>query len=81
MIESFRDLTVWKRAMDFTVQVYSQTEGFLKYALGSEAELHTQIELARRLNMLSQANTTTLLQDLSGVGRMLTALLQALPRD
>jgi four helix bundle protein len=118
MIESFRDLNVWKKAMDFAVNVYSQTEGLpaaerfglisqirraavsipsniaegkavggqryrrhLKYALGSEAELHTQIELARRLNMLSEVSTRDLLQDLATLGRMVTALLKALPRD
>jgi four helix bundle protein len=53
----------------------------LKYALGSEAELYTQIELARRLNMLGQAESNELLQRLSEVGRMVIALLKALPRD
>ena len=52
----------------------------LKITLGSEAELHTQIELARRLKMLTDAEANDVLEDLSEVGRMVTALLKALPR-
>ena len=44
------------------------------------AELHTQIELARRLRMLSDETARGLFQELSAVGRMITALLKALPR-
>jgi four helix bundle protein len=53
----------------------------LKIALGSEAELQTQIILAKRLEMLTENEATTLLEDTSEVGRMLTALLSALPKD
>ena len=117
MIESFRDLNVWNKAMDLTVLVYQATEKLpaserfgltsqirravvsipsniaegkatggqryrrhLKFALGSEAELHTQIELARRLKMLTDVEANEVTQNLSGVGRMVTALLKALPR-
>ena len=117
MIESFRDLTVWHRAVDLAVGIYAATENFpasekfgltsqlrrsatsipsniaegkasggqsyrrhLKIALGSEAELVTQLELARRLKLLSDADANSALQSLSEVGRMITALLKALPR-
>ena len=52
----------------------------LKIALGSEAELQTQIELARRLKLLSEADAECLLADTSEIGRMLVALLNSLPR-
>jgi four helix bundle protein len=52
----------------------------VKIALGSEAELQTQIELARRLEMLTEGAARALLEETSEVGRMLTALLASLPR-
>jgi four helix bundle protein len=53
----------------------------LRIALGSEAELQTQIELAHRLKMLEQKEASRLLEQTSEVGRMLIALLNSLPRD
>jgi four helix bundle protein len=52
----------------------------IKIALGSEAELQTQIELAKRLEMLTEREASVLLEEASEVGRMLTALLASLPR-
>ena len=118
MIHSFRDLTVWHRAVDLAVRVYKTTESFprsemfgltsqirraavsipsnvaegkavggqnyprhIRLAIGSEAEVQTQIEIARRLGMLQEAEPVTLLNDVSEVGRMLSALLQSLPSN
>jgi four helix bundle protein len=50
----------------------------LRIAHGSEAELQTQIELSRRLNFLSDAETKELLRE---VGRMLVALERSLPKE
>lgn len=52
----------------------------VKIALGSEAELQTQLELAKRLNMLGAREADTLIAQTSEIGRMLTALLNALPK-
>ena len=52
----------------------------LKIALGSQAELETQIELARRLKMLTTAEADQLMERASEVGRMLVGLLNALPK-
>ena len=51
----------------------------VKIALGSEAELQTQLEIAKRLNMLSAAEADALIAQTSEVGKMLTGLLKALP--
>jgi four helix bundle protein len=51
----------------------------LKIALGSEAELQTQIELARRLQMLADEEAHDLSEQASEVGRMLAGLYRALP--
>ena len=51
----------------------------IKVALGSEAELQTQLEIAKRLNMLSSAEADALIAQTSEVGKMLTGLLKALP--
>ena len=117
MIESFRDLTVWQKAMTLAEHVYSATEqlpkselfgltsqmrravvsipsniaegkgiggrAYLKHlriALGSEAELQTQIELAVRLKMLTKGEAENLLSEASEVGRMLLSLLRSLIR-
>src|SRR5687767_7216152 len=53
----------------------------LKIALGSQAELETQIELARRLKMLAEADSVALMDRASEVGRMLVGLLNALPKN
>ena len=52
----------------------------VKIALGSEAELQTQLELARRLKMLREGEAVELLERASEVGRMLVSLLNSLPR-
>jgi len=51
----------------------------LKIALGSEAELQTQIELARRLRTLTNAEAHDLTERASEVGRMLAGLYRSLP--
>jgi four helix bundle protein len=53
----------------------------LKIAIGSESELQTQIELARRLNMLTADEARSLIEQASEVGRMIAALLKSLPKD
>jgi len=50
----------------------------VRIALGSEAELQTQIELARRLDMLAAEEAKELLRQISEVGRMLSNLLKSL---
>ena len=117
MIQSFRDLTVWHKALALAEHVYSASEkmpkneafgltlqlrraavsipsniaegkaisgrGYLRHlriALGSEAELQTQIELAARLKMLTQGDAESLLSETSEVGRMLISLLKSLTR-
>ena len=52
----------------------------IKIALGSEAELQTQIELARRLKLINQTDADDLLARTSQLGRMLVSLLKALPK-
>jgi len=53
----------------------------LKFAIGSNAELQTQIELADRLNLLATADARILLEHASEIGRMLAGLLGSLPKD
>ena len=53
----------------------------LRIAHGSEAELHTQIELARRLKLLSDTDADDLSARASEIGRMLVGLVRALPKQ
>ena len=53
----------------------------LRVALGSESELETQIELARRLEMFDANTAAALSEPTCEVGRMLAGLLRSLPRD
>jgi four helix bundle protein len=53
----------------------------LRIALGSEAELQTQIELAVRLKMLPRAEGEKVLRETSEVGRMLSNLRKSLTRS
>ena len=52
----------------------------LNIALGSEGELFTQLELARRLGFAKDPKLQQLFTDLSGVGRMLRGLVKSLER-
>jgi four helix bundle protein len=52
----------------------------IKIALGSDAELQTQIELAMRLGMLDKPVAEELLDQASEIGRMLAGLFKALPK-
>ncbi len=53
----------------------------LRIAIGSESELQTQIELARRLRMMPQPEASDILERASEVGRMIATLLRSLPKD
>ena len=53
----------------------------LSIALGSEAELETQIEIARRLGYLLPADADVMIDDLQEVGRMLNGLITSLERS
>ena len=53
----------------------------VKFALGSNAELQTQLELAARLKLLTESEGNALLERASEVGRMLAGLLRSLPKD
>ena len=118
MIQSYRDLDVWRRSMELAVRVYRATDPFpsaerfgltaqmrraatsipsniaegkalggrnypryLKIAHGSEAELQTQLELARRLRLMTDADAAALQQQASEIGRMLVSLGRALPKE
>jgi len=50
---------------------------FLTIAVGSVAELDTQLELAKRLSFLSEENHHSLDQNLASISRMLIALRQS----
>jgi len=50
----------------------------LSIALGSEAELKTQLELAVRMNLVTQAQADPLLSAAGEVGRMLRGLTKSL---
>jgi four helix bundle protein len=52
----------------------------VKIALGSEAEFQTQVELAGRLQMLTDVEARALIEQASEVGRMLAGLFGSLPR-
>ena len=53
----------------------------LKIAIGSESELETQIELAKRLRFIEATEADRLMSQTSEVGRMLAGLLRSLPKD
>jgi four helix bundle protein len=115
-IQSFRDLEVWRLAMDAVIKCYAVTEHFpaderfalrrdtrrtatsvpaniaeghnrhannvylnhVNIALGSTAELETQIEIAIRLGYTTRAETRELDNEPCRVGQMLRRLQQSL---
>ena len=117
-IRTFRDLDVWKLAMDMVVETYDAAtklpgseqyglssqirksavsipsniaEGHtrrgraywnhVRIALGSNAELDTQLEIAVRLRLLSANDIATLTEINVRVGQMLYRLSESLKRE
>jgi four helix bundle protein len=117
MVQSFRDLLVWQKAMDLADTVYSVTTEFprsemfgptsqikraavsipsniaegraigggrflwhIRVALGSGAELQTQIELAIRRSYVTAERAKEALDQAAEVARMLHAMHRALKR-
>ena len=116
IVQSYRDLIAWQKAMDLVVLVYDQTrcfpreelcglssqlrraavsipsniaEGqarqstkeflnFLSIALGSLAEVETQILIAQRVGYLKEPATNLLLQGSAEVRRLLHGLRNSL---
>jgi four helix bundle protein len=115
-IKSYRDLDVWRQAMNLAELCYKETNGFparetygmasqirraavsipsniaegnsrrtrqaylnhLSIALGSQSELETQIELSRRLELVSEKSAREILEVAEVVGRMLHSLIRSL---
>ncbi len=116
MIESYRDLTVWQKAMDLAEKIFSLTAKFpreqnyvlstqmqraatsvpsnvaegharsstkeylyhVSVALGSIAELETQLMLCRRVNLLSEIELENTLVLADEVGKMLRGIQRGL---
>jgi four helix bundle protein len=114
----YRELAVWQRAMDLTIEVYAVTnkypqaerfglvsqtqrsavsiaaniaEGrgrgttrefhrFVGIALGSLAELETQLLIATRLTYITETESNRLLRDAAQLARMLGGLKSSLKR-
>ncbi|MFO7695526.1 MAG: four helix bundle protein [Vicinamibacterales bacterium] len=115
-IESYKDLTVWQKAMALAAESYRLTAAFpaeerygltaqirrcavsipsnlaeghnrrsrqafanhVSIALGSQAELETQIALAVRLEFATQAAAAPVLELAAEVGRLLHGLVRSL---
>lgn len=78
-IRSHRDLEVWKDAMRLVELTYRLAD-HRRVALGSQAELETQLELAIRLGMVSKPWTSECKQFITRVGKRLHALVDSLGR-
>jgi four helix bundle protein len=52
----------------------------LRFSKGSVNELQTQVELARRLQIVSEAEAATMMSNAEEVGRMLNGLINSLRR-
>jgi len=55
-------------------------ERFINIALGSAAELRTQIYISREVNILSKSDAAELVQELKSVSRMLQSLHSSLTK-
>lgn len=116
MIQSYRDLDVWKKSIELVTKIYSVTsdfpatelygltsqlrrasvsiasniaEGktrqsrneysrFLYIALGSVAEIETQIIVAKRLKYINDTHEADIMEYLDHIARMLRNLIKSL---
>lgn len=80
-IRSYRDLLVWRKAMDVAVACHRRRRDFARFlsiARGSLAELDTHIRLAQRLGYVDAPRPAPILAQIDEVGRLLNALRNAL---
>ena len=85
-VKSYRDLFVWQRSMDVVERVYRLTAtmpkheryGHLSVAIGSLAELETQLTIAVRLGYATSESMAPLLREIEEIGRMLHSLQKSL---
>jgi four helix bundle protein len=115
-IKNFRDLNIWKKAIELIKKVYEASRGFPKeelyalssqmrrsavsipsnvaegfrrkhnkefkqflyIALGSCAELETQVEIAHELNYVNKAGRDDLLERIDHICRMTSNLIKKL---
>jgi hypothetical protein len=92
-IKSFRDLDVWRLGKEIVLEVYQASKTFPKEeqyglvnqmrraALGSCAELETQLELSWDLGFLDSDKKCQLLEKLNHESRMLQNLIKKLDVD
>ena len=114
MEKPHKKLEAWRKAMDLTVAVYQETDGFpeehvfllsnqmhraalrvasniaegaarqtkkefanfLHIAQGSLSELDTQLEVAKRLSLLSETQMTTLNVQMNHIDKLLSGLIR-----
>ena len=115
-VKTHKDLIVWQKAIDLTLDIYKTTEGFpkeerygltsqlrraavsipsnvaegryrgsrkdfahfVRIALGSSAEIETQILIAQKFGWLNEKDFLRISDLLSQVGKMLNGLVQKL---
>ena len=112
-IRNYRDLDIWQRAVNISVQVYQLTDEFpkserygltsqlrrsavsissniaeghsrttrdfarfLMIARGSVSELETQVEIARRIGLLTGEAASKLFEELRIIGKQLNSLIR-----
>jgi 23S rRNA-intervening sequence protein len=82
-IRDHRDLEAWQVAMDAVIETYRVTGSFLNHfgiALGSLAELDTQLEVAIRLTYITIAESRDLKRSIQSSRRLLHGLRRAKQR-
>ena len=119
MINSYKDLDVWKKSIELVKKVYCTTKSFPKeeiyglvnqmrrcaisipsniaegktrqhvneyiqflyIALGSCAELESQVIVAKELEYLNNGTEEEIIEGIENVGKMLRGLIKSLRRD
>lgn len=90
MFKSYRDLEVWREAMDLVEAVYAATVRFpaderfgltvqlRRAAVSVASELETQLQIAYRLSFSDGPAIERLMGDSDRIGRMLRGLMKSL---
>jgi hypothetical protein len=91
VVNSYRDLEVWQKAMDLVVDCYRVSDGFpkkevkehlhhLAIGYGSLLEVETHLQIAVHLRYVEAEAVNLLLDQASELGRMLNGLITSLKR-
>ncbi|MFL5753550.1 MAG: four helix bundle protein [Bacteroidia bacterium] len=70
-MHNLKELKIWNKAIDLTVEIYKATENFPKQEMyGSSYEVQTQLVISNRLKLIDDEALKPLLKEIDEIQKM-----------